>query len=248
LVTGGEVSVAHCRFAEGAASGLWLQDCTAHVTDTTISYHPSGVGIAVLGSTQATIAGCLIRNNGLAGVHINGWPSVTLSPHNVLLRNASYDVINNTPRAVNAQWNYWGAVTAKGVSRRIFDGRDAHGLGLVSFDHFLKGPPSGTAASVARLAIASAAAMPLRSGGVQVAYALTAPAVVQAEIVNTAGRPIRRVAKDQEAVAGLNVLVWDGRSDAGLAVPAGRYLVRLRASGQSGEQAQAIAPVMIDPR
>jgi len=248
-VTGGEVTVANCRFAKGAASGLWLQDCTAHVTGTTIEDHLSGVGIGILGSTRATISECLIRRNGLAGVHLNGRPSVTLTPHNALLHNGSYDVINNTPNTVDAQWNYWGVVSAKVVSRRIFDGRDARGLGVVIFDHFLTAPlGGGAAASVARLAIASAAAMPVRSGGVQVTYALTAPAVVQADIVNMAGRPIRRIAEEQEAAVGVNVLVWDGRSDAGLAVPAGRYLIRLQASGRSGERAQALAPVVIDQR
>ena len=61
------------------------------------------------------------------------------------------------------------------------------------------------------------------------------------EVVNIAGRTVRRVCEDRPGTAGTNVVLWDGRCDAGTRAPAGRYLVRVTARGEDGQQSQALA-------
>jgi flagellar hook assembly protein FlgD len=113
---------------------------------------------------------------------------------------------------------------------------------VVRFTPILSAVPTGGAsATAAGVAITSAAAAPLASGAVQVTYTLSAPAQVRARVMNIAGRPIRTVAAQQEAAAGANTLLWDGRSDAGVAVPNGAYFVELLAQTADGAQARVLA-------
>jgi len=82
--------------------------------------------------------------------------------------------------------------------------------------------------------------------GAQVTFTLSADAAVTAEVLNIAGRPVRLLVSDHPMPTGTNTLAWDGRNSAGLAVPAGAYLVRLKAATASGGQGQALAMVRID--
>jgi flagellar hook assembly protein FlgD len=55
-------------------------------------------------------------------------------------------------------------------------------------------------------------------------------------VVDLAGRRVRTLASCREFAPGLNRLEWDGRDSAGRPVPAGVYLMRVRAGGESAVQ------------
>jgi hypothetical protein len=71
---------------------------------------------------------------------------------------------------------------------------------------------------------------------------LSAPAAVSARIMNLAGREVA-VLPERSLQAGLNTLLWDGRSSHGTAVPAGRYLVKVQALGAEGAKATVLCPL-----
>jgi len=93
--------------------------------------------------------------------------------------------------------------------------------------------------------LSSLTAVSARAGGTQIVFSLSAPAMVEARIVNLAGRPIRTLCRDQACVAGTNTLLWDARSDAGLRVPNGTYLIQVTAKGPAGATSRALQAVVI---
>lgn len=92
-------------------------------------------------------------------------------------------------------------------------------------------------------ALVSGAAAVQTAAGVQVTCTLSADADLSAVVLNLAGRPVRCLASGAAATAGTNTLLWDGRNASGCAVPAGRYLVRLAATGADGTRSQAVVPL-----
>ena len=102
--------------------------------------------------------------------------------------------------------------------------------------------PRVTNGSSGVLALSSLSAVPSPRGGAQIVFGLSGPAEVTARVVNIAGRPVRTLAS-LAAQQGLNTLVWDGTSGAGLAAPDGTYLVEIAATAPNGTQARALAPL-----
>jgi hypothetical protein len=100
--------------------------------------------------------------------------------------------------------------------------------------------PAVTPASVARVAVNSLTAAASKSGGAQITFALSAPAAVDIEIDNIAGRPVRCMSGATYG-QGLNTALWDGRNSSGAKAPSGTYLVRLTAHNASGQQANSVA-------
>lgn len=92
------------------------------------------------------------------------------------------------------------------------------------------------------LMITAAAARPA-SAGATVSYTLSLPARVSVEVLNIAGRKVALLAGDQVSPAGVNSLVWNGRSTSGTLCPPGRYLVRIRAAAEDGQQVESIVPL-----
>ena len=84
-----------------------------------------------------------------------------------------------------------------------------------------------------------------RPARAQLVSTLSAPARVQTEVLNAAGRPVKGIAPDQELPAGIRTLLWTGQSEAGLSVPNGRYLIRLTARSADGTSSQALGTVLI---
>ncbi len=78
-----------------------------------------------------------------------------------------------------------------------------------------------------------------------VALSLTADAAVDAVVMNLAGRPVRVLAKARPMAAGEHQLVWDGLGSSGQPVPPGVYLIRIRAVTGTGQQASAVARVLL---
>jgi len=78
------------------------------------------------------------------------------------------------------------------------------------------------------------------AAGAQVTFSLSAPAQVQARVLNLAGRPVKTLCMARECEAGVNTMVWNSRSDQGLAVPNGAYLIEVTARAEGGGEARAL--------
>ncbi|MGI5817192.1 MAG: carboxypeptidase regulatory-like domain-containing protein [Armatimonadota bacterium] len=94
------------------------------------------------------------------------------------------------------------------------------------------------------LMITSASAQ-AAGGGITVSYTLSADAQVQVEVLNIAGRKIATLATGEAAPAGISTCGWNGRGAGGTLVPSGRYLVRVSARADDGQQVQALVPVQL---
>lgn len=94
------------------------------------------------------------------------------------------------------------------------------------------------------LAVKSLAATSVGSGA-QIVFALTADAQASVEVLNLAGRVVRRLAPVQAAAGAVVTLSWDGRSDSGTSVPAGRYLMRISAAAEDGQAVSAAGAVWV---
>jgi len=107
---------------------------------------------------------------------------------------------------------------------------------------FSTGPASPSGLTV----LSGATAVPNRAGGAQVAFTLSARAVVDVEVLNLAGRPVAKAVTGRACEAGMNTVLWSGMSAAGVRVPAGTYLVRVAARTTEGAKAQALATLRIE--
>jgi hypothetical protein len=97
----------------------------------------------------------------------------------------------------------------------------------------------------AGLVVTTASALPTRAGA-EILFTLSARADVSVDVLNIAGRPVRRVVASQAGSEGRNSVVWDACAENGLRVPGGMYIVRITARSAEGAQSQAITPLRID--
>jgi len=103
---------------------------------------------------------------------------------------------------------------------------------------------STSASGVGQLAITAAVAS-TKAASAAVSYTLSKNAQVTVDVHNISGRLIRRLVQDQSQAAGLQSVAWNGRSNTGVRVPNGRYLIRITARTEDGQQAQALTQVAI---
>lgn len=129
---GGGVTVQDCRLSDGAGPGIYVENAIVSVTNSVVRNH-ADMGIVLLGTGQLTVEYSTIAGNSRAGVYNSSSGRAELTPNNKLLRNGQYEVVNMSTRNVPAQLNDWGVTTRAEISRRIYDGRDARGLGIVQF-------------------------------------------------------------------------------------------------------------------
>lgn len=94
------------------------------------------------------------------------------------------------------------------------------------------------------LALQTMAATPA-AGGAMITYAVSSPAEVSVEVLNIAGRLIKRFPARAVEGGTQETVAWNGVSDRGSAVPSGRYIVRLTALAADGQTVQAIRPFSI---
>lgn len=101
-------------------------------------------------------------------------------------------------------------------------------------------------AVAATLAVSGVTAQVNRgAAGATISYSLSASANVDVAIYNIAGRLIRQVERGQAASAGLNTVLWDGRSRAGSLAPSGTYLIEVRASTADGQRAKGLGRLLM---
>lgn len=80
---------------------------------------------------------------------------------------------------------------------------------------------------------------------VQISYTLSAEASVAVQITDATGKPVRALQAGQAAGRGVSSITWDGRNGAGIAVPAGAYMVRITATTSDGQTASVVQPVVL---
>ncbi|MCX7599742.1 MAG: S8 family serine peptidase, partial [Armatimonadetes bacterium] len=76
-------------------------------------------------------------------------------------------------------------------------------------------------------------------GGVEIAFTLSSPAEVSADVLNVAGRVVARL-RPVAMASGACSLRWNGLSSSGARVPRGMYLLRLRARSADGQESNAV--------
>lgn len=151
---------------------------------------------------------------------------------------------NLTPSVVKAEGNNFGTTVRSEINAKIHDRRDDGSLGRVDFVPLMGGVmPTGTTEGA--LAIAAATACPTAQGA-EILFSLSAPATVTATVRNIAGRSVRTLCAGKYAEAGTNALPWNARSDSGLPVPSGVYLVEIHATAANGAQARALAQMRLN--
>jgi hypothetical protein len=103
-------------------------------------------------------------------------------------------------------------------------------------------PRVRTAAMISNVRVAQTRA----AGGtrVQISYALNTDASVAVQITDATGKPVRALQAGQSG-RGVNNITWDGRNSAGVAVPAGAYMVRITATTEDGQTASVVQPVVL---
>lgn len=82
------------------------------------------------------------------------------------------------------------------------------------------------------------------SGTVSIGFTLSGDATYDVKILNVTGKPISTVAS-RSAGAGDVSLVWTGKDGAGRNVPAGTYLVQIRAVSADGESVKVVQPFVV---
>jgi thermitase len=95
------------------------------------------------------------------------------------------------------------------------------------------------------LTLSSVSAQATGSGGAEVVFSMSAPAETTVQVMNIAGRTVRVVEHGVSRPAGTSQVAWDGRSDSGVVVPSGMYLLRIEAAGEDGTRTQAMRTVSI---
>ncbi|MDW8107847.1 MAG: FlgD immunoglobulin-like domain containing protein, partial [Armatimonadota bacterium] len=99
-------------------------------------------------------------------------------------------------------------------------------------------------ARVARLQITNVSITQSRGGQFLVQYALSDAAEVQVLVQDATGRTIARLQGGTRA-AGVSTVSWNGRTDAGIAVPPGAYHLQIVATTAEGEVARVVRPLIV---
>jgi hypothetical protein len=235
--------------AQGLSEGIAVREVTARVLDNEIANASEGILVGKAGATPV-IARNTVRNCTRA-VYIeeDAQPSLgNLGDANAnndggnVFGGSNYEFIHNeTPNAIKAEGNDFGTTVRADVNAKIYDKQDNASLGRVDFDPLL----GGVAPTGGLLTATGASALPGRGGGAEVVFTLSSSAEVSVTVLNLAGRPVATVCRSRPTQAGLQRLAWSGRSDQGMAVPSGLYLVRIDAHGEHGQQATALARLLL---
>ncbi|NPV47298.1 MAG: hypothetical protein HPY69_10085 [Armatimonadetes bacterium] len=189
-----------------------------------------------LGST-----GILIDNDAQPNLGNLGNTSTLDDGGNRFIGQSGSAIANYTSNDIKAEGNDFGSTQASVIDGKIYDQLDDPSRGLVDYSPLAGGVIPTSVRTAGAMTVAAA---PTRNGGAQIVITLSAPAEVQAEILNIAGRVVSALPPVQ-GKAGINSLLWNGRSNAGTQVPAGAYLCRVTARGPEGQQQIAMTRMML---
>ncbi len=135
--------------------------------------------------------------------------------------------------------------TRGGRHRQKFEGGSIwynHGHWRIEYNR-RKSPDTDKADMVLSVSSLSASAT---GATAQVVFTFSTQAAATVDVTNIAGRPIRRLVTDRQCEAGINTLLWDGRSANGLAVPSGMYLITIAARNEDGATANAVTTLSLN--
>jgi flagellar hook assembly protein FlgD len=122
------------------------------------------------------------------------------------------------------------------VDKLGLGGKPINGVLYGSFDgQTWWGPTTNSSRSLDTAGDATAVDMPATPPatipGAQIAYRLTQPTHLTSAIVDANGAPVRTLLKEQDQPAGYQVIIWDGKDDAGTAVADRPYRVQFLSAG-----------------
>lgn len=80
---------------------------------------------------------------------------------------------------------------------------------------------------------------------VQISYTLSTEASVAVQVADASGKVVRVLRAGQATGRGVNTVTWDGRNSAGVALPAGAYVVKITATTDDGQTASVVQPVVL---
>ena len=234
---------------QGLREGIAVREVAARVLDNEIANASDGILVSKAGATPViarnTIRSCshavYIEEDAQPCLGNVGDANAGNDGGNLFRVSNSGFIDNETSNVIRAEGNDFGTTVRSEINAKIHDRQDNPSLGRVDFSPLLGGvlPTGGV------LTVTGAAAVPSRVGGAEVLFTLFSPAEVSVTLVNIAGRPVATVCRERLAEAGLQRLVWSGRSDQGVPVPSGIYLLRINARGQDGQQATALARLVL---
>lgn len=81
-------------------------------------------------------------------------------------------------------------------------------------------------------------------GSYTVSFDVNAEAQVEVTVLS-AGKVVRRLMQTVTRSAGIQQVSWDGRDDKGIALPAGAYMVEVKATGTDGQVARVAVPIVL---
>lgn len=97
----------------------------------------------------------------------------------------------------------------------------------------------------AGLRITSLRVTPTRGGGAAISYILSEEASARVRILSANGKLVQTLQAGEAVSRGVTNLTWNGRDTAGIAVPAGTYLVEVVATSEDGQSARMVQPIVI---
>lgn len=223
--------------------GVEVRFCKAYVHDNLFARTYQGLYVNAPGADarafRNTFRNCgkavVVRIDGRCLLGTLGNPSTSDDGGNVFRTSNTWHVWNETANRIRAEGNSFGTTSKAEIEAKIHDRRDDPALGRVDFDPLSGGIHPTSAA----LALTSATAV-CTGVGAEVAYTLSAAADVTVEVLNIAGRIVAVPLRQQAHDPGLQRVLWTGQTLSGTSAPAGKYLVRVTARGEDGEQATAL--------
>jgi methionine-rich copper-binding protein CopC len=81
-------------------------------------------------------------------------------------------------------------------------------------------------------------------GGYTISFHLSASAQIEANVLS-AGKLVRRLSSSASRSAGIQQITWDGRDANGVALPAGSYMVEIKAVSADGQVARSMVPILL---
>ena len=95
-----------------------------------------------------------------------------------------------------------------------------------------------------RLQVTNVSITQTRGNQFAIQYALNSEANVQVLVQDATGKTVARLQTGARS-SGVSTATWNGRTDSGIAVPPGTYQVQIIATGDEGEVARAVRPLVV---